>query len=298
MNSLTVDFSWNRNRLFDKTCCETFLILCQADGVVRITNVLQKPKSKWRPQPMDTIELEKTGSRKLKLSAKVIMTIAERLYTQGYISYPRTETNQFSKDINLRPLVEMQTQNHDWGEFARKVLEWGPNPRNGNKSDQAHPPIHPTKYVETLQGDEKRVYELIVRHFLACISKDAVGSETLVSAIIGREEFTATGLIVLEKNYLDVYVYDRWSGKEIHEYQNGQTFNPTDLSLHEGSTTPPGMLTEADLIALMDKHGIGTDATHAEHIATVKDRGYIGEIDQGHLVPGTLGNFIYKYFKY
>lgn len=238
---------------------------------------------------MDTVELEKTGSRKLKLSAKEIMTIAEKLYTQGFISYPRTETNMFSKDMNLRPLVEMQTAHPDWGEFANRVLEWGTNPRNGNKSDQAHPPIHPTKFSSNLGGNEKRVYELVVRHFLACVSRDAVGSETVVNATIGKEEFTATGLVILERNYLDVYIYDRWTGKEIHRYEVGNTFRPTQLCLHEGETNPPSMLTEADLIALMEKHGIGTDATHADHIATIKERGYIGVLDQGHLVPGILG---------
>lgn len=185
--------------------------------------------------------------------------------------------------------MELQTPHPDWGAFAGRVLEWGPNPRNGNKSDQAHPPIHPTKFVSTLQGDEKRVYELVVRHFLATVSRDAVGSETVVSAGIGGEEFTATGLVILERNYLDVYVYERWSGKEIHNYEIGHTFTPTELGLHEGATNPPAMLTEADLIALMEKHGIGTDATHAEHINTIKERRYIGELDQGHLVPGTLG---------
>lgn len=121
------------------------------------------------------------------------------------------------------------------------------------------------------------------------MSRDAVGSETIVNAEIGKEEFTATGLVILERNYLDVYVYDRWSGKEIHNYEAGHIFTPTELSLHEGATNPPSMLTEADLIALMEKHGIGTDATHADHINTIKERGYIGELDQGHLVPGTLG---------
>lgn len=289
INKLTVEFNWARNRLFDKPCCEAFLMLCQADGEAEIKNVQQKPKNKWRPQPMDTIEMEKTGSRKLKLSAKTIMTVAEKLYTQGFISYPRTETNKFSKDMSLRPLVEMQVQHPDWGDFANRVLEWGPNPRNGNKSDNAHPPIHPTKLATNLQGNEKRVYELVVRHFLACVSRDAVGSETVVNATIGNEDFTATGLIILERNYLDVYIYDRWSGKEIHHYEVGQKFVPTELSLHEGATNPPSMLTEADLIALMEKHGIGTDATHAEHISKIKEREYIGELDQGHLVPGRLG---------
>lgn len=286
MNDLTVEFNWARNRLFDKACCEAILMVCKAENLAVITNVNQKPKSKWRPQAMDTVELEKTGSRKLRMTAKEIMTIAEKLYTQGFISYPRTETNKFSPDLKLRPLVEMQTQHPEWGDFAQRVLQWGTHPRNGNKSDQAHPPIHPTKFTNSLSGNEKKVYELIVRHFLACVSKDAVGSETVVNAAIGEEEFTATGLVILERNYLDVYVYEKWTGKEIHRYEIGNTFVPTVLDLHEGKTSPPSLLTEADLIALMEKHGIGTDATHAEHIATIKDRGYIGEADRGTLVPG------------
>lgn len=264
-------------------------MLCQAERQVLITNVQQKPKSKWRPLPMDTVELEKTGSRKLKLNAKTIMTIAEKLYTQGLISYPRTETNSFSKEISLQPLVAMQIQSNEWGEFAERTVEWGPNPRNGTKSDQAHPPIHPTKFTNSLSGDDKKVYELVVRHFLACVSKDATGSETIVNATIANEEFTATGLVIYERNYLDVYIYDRWSGKEIHNYERGNTFVPTELALHEGSTSAPHMLTEADLISLMEKHGIGTDATHAEHINTIKERGYIGETEGRFLVPGTLG---------
>lgn len=124
-----------------------------------------------------------------------------------------------------------------------------------------------------LQGNEKRVYELICRHFLACVSKDATGSETTVNVVVAEEEFTATGLVIYERNYLDVYIYEKWNSKEIHNYQIGNTFQPTELSMPEGSTSPPSLLTEADLIALMDKNGIGTDATHAEHINTIKQRG-------------------------
>ncbi|XP_029713941.2 DNA topoisomerase 3-alpha [Aedes albopictus] len=289
IEELTVEFNWARNRLFDKQCCEAYLMLCQSEPLVKIVSVTNKPKSKWRPTPLDTVELEKLGSRKLRINAKQTMTIAEKLYTQGIISYPRTETNMFTNDMKLAPLVEQQLDDPEWGGFAQKVLQWGPNPRNGKKSDQAHPPIHPTKYVTNLTGNEKKIYELVVRHFLACISRDAVGSETVVNAILAEEEFTASGLCILERNYLEVYPYDRWNSKEIHPYQVGHTFEPTELSLHEGSTTAPNMLTEADLIALMEKHGIGTDATHAEHINTIKERGYIGEAEGRYLVPGTLG---------
>ncbi|KAH8319062.1 hypothetical protein KR067_006229 [Drosophila pandora] len=296
IDDLTVEFNWARNRLFDKEACENYLLLCLEVPAPRalVESVTVKPKHKWRPTPMDTVEMEKLGSRKLKLSAKETMTIAEKLYSKGFISYPRTETNQFSKEFELLPLVEMQTGNAAWGPFAQRVVEWGPNPRNGNKSDQAHPPIHPTKAADNLQGNEARVYELVVRHFLACVSKDAVGSETLVNIDIAGEKFTANGLVIHERNYLDVYVYDKWSAKQIHHYERNQRFEPTEVSLHEGATTAPPLLTEADLIALMEKHGIGTDATHAEHINTIKERGYIGMVDKGALVPGVIGMGLYE----
>lgn len=285
----SVEFNWGRNRLFDQQCCQAFLMQCQLDPTAYVVSVVEKPKSKWRPTALDTVELEKIGSRKLKLTAKQTMTIAEKLYSQGLISYPRTETNMFSKEVDLRSLVEQQSSDSNWGRFASKVLQWGMNPKNGKKSDQAHPPIHPTKYTSALSGDEKKVYELIVRHFLACVSRDAVGSETIVSITVAEEEFTATGLVIKERNYLEVYLYDKWNAKEIHNYVRGTHFEPTEISMNEGSTTAPALLTEADLISLMEKHGIGTDATHAEHINTIKERGYIGVADRGFLVPGVLG---------
>ncbi|XP_059220855.1 DNA topoisomerase 3-alpha [Stomoxys calcitrans] len=294
IDDLTVEFSWARNRLFDKKACEDYYLLCISNPKATVESVTVKPKNKWRPTPMDTVELEKLGSRKLKLSAKEVMTIAEKLYTKGIISYPRTETNMFSKEIDLRSLVQQHTSHEAWGSFAERVMEWGPNPRNGTKSDQAHPPIHPTKMVPNLDGNEGRVYELICRHFLACVSKDAVGSETVVTITIEGEKFTANGLVIFERNYLDVYIYEKWNAKQIHKYEQGQEFEPTEITMPEGHTTAPPLLTEADLIALMEKHGIGTDATHAEHINTIKERGYIGVVDNGSLVPGVIGMGLYE----
>ena len=106
------------------------------------------------------------------MTAKTAMTIAEKLYTRGLISYPRTETNIFPKELDLTPFVQDQTQDNAWAGFAGRILnEWnGLHPRAGRKSDQAHPPIHPTKYANNLQGDDARLYKFIVRHFLACVS--------------------------------------------------------------------------------------------------------------------------------
>ncbi|KAG7459995.1 hypothetical protein MATL_G00216550 [Megalops atlanticus] len=285
-----VEFSWKRHRLFNHTACLVLYQICMEDPVATVVGVTSKPKSKWRPLPLDTVELEKLASRKLKISAKETMKTAEKLYTQGFISYPRTETNMFPKTLNLTPLVEQQTQDNEWGAFAERILDrGGPTPRNGNKSDQAHPPIHPTKYTNTLQGNERRLYEFIVRHFLACCSQDAQGQETTVDIDIAQEKFTAHGLMIIARNYLDVYPYDKWYTKVIPVYEQGSQFQPTAIEMVDGQTSPPQLLTEADLIALMEKHGIGTDATHAEHIETIKTRMYVGLTADQRFLPGELG---------
>ncbi|XP_055381973.1 DNA topoisomerase 3-alpha [Condylostylus longicornis] len=294
IDDLTVEFNWARNRLFNKEVVEDYLLLCLTDPKAKVENKSVKPKNKWRPQPMDTVELEKLGSRKLKINAKEIMNIAEKLYNKGFISYPRTETNSFSLNFDLSKIVQQHTSHSEWGDFALRVLQWQPNPRNGKKTDEAHPPIHPIKLTTDLSGNEARVYELIVRHFLACVSRDATGSETIVHINIAGEKFSANGLVIYERNYLDVYPYENWNSKQIHHYDVEQEFDPTEISMREGSTTAPPLLTEADLIALMEKNGIGTDATHAEHIHTIKERGYIGEVDRGLLVPGTIGMGLYE----
>ncbi|VEN43554.1 unnamed protein product [Callosobruchus maculatus] len=290
VKEITTDFNWKRERLFDKNTCEAILDICKENPQATVENVESREKSKWRPTPLDTVEMEKIVSRKLKINAKETMKIAEKLYTQGYISYPRTETNIFPKELNLANLVEQQRQDHRWGSFATRIMEeGGPTPRQGRKSDQAHPPIHPTKYANNLSGNDLRLYEYIVRHFLACLHKDAKGFETTVNVDIAGEKFVAKGLVVLEKNYLDVYVYDKWNAKEIWSYRTGDTFMPTVLEMVGGSTTPPKLLTEADLIALMEKHGIGTDATHAEHIDKIKSREYVGLHENIYFIPGNLG---------
>lgn len=151
-------------------------------------------------------------------------------------------------------------------------------PKAGRNNDKAHPPIHPVTYVAPshLNAEDRRVYEFVVRRFLGCCSEDAKGELTTVEIEYGSEIFTASGLTVLERNYLDVYPYDKWeSSQQLPRFTPGETFIPTEAKMHEGKTSPPGFLTEPELIALMDANGIGTDATMAEHIAKIKERNYV-----------------------
>ena len=217
---------------------------------------------------------------KLRLIASLILhQVAEDLYNKGWISYPRTETDSFDKGMDLKKLIEKQEQDQAWGAYATSLLRGGfKQPRGGRHNDQAHPPIHPVNYVASgsLSGDERRVYEFVVRRFLACCSEDAKGESTTVEIDYGDETFFANGLLVLERNYLEVYPYEKWnSSQPLPRFNLHETFEPTEANITESETSPPGYLTEPELISLMDANGIGTDATMAEHIAKIKEREYV-----------------------
>ncbi|KAF9896411.1 DNA topoisomerase, partial [Lobosporangium transversale] len=294
-DGLDTTFTWQRGHLFDQLVCLIIYEACiEITGPkVVITKVKSQPTSKYRPLPLTTVELQKNGSKFLSIPSDEVMTAAESLYMKGWISYPRTETDQFDANYNLMSLIEKQTHNSQWGRFAQRLVEGGyRNPRRGKNNDQAHPPIHPVMHTENLDGNEKRVFEFITRRFLACCAEDAKGDQTDIEATIHTESFKATGLIIKERNYLDVYPYDKWTGTVLPNFSEGEEFIPTEFLMKMGATTPPTLLTESQLIALMDKNGIGTDATIAEHIKTITKREYVvrSKRDKEYVfTPSTLG---------
>lgn len=257
---------------------------CLAAKVAKVINVQEKPTRKYKPLPLTTVELQKAATRLLRMSGQQAMTIAEGLYNKGFISYPRTETDRFDKGMNLKALVQKQTPDQRWGQFAQGLVNGAfKQPREGKHDDKAHPPIHPITYAapSVLNFDEGRLYEYVVRRFLACCSEDALGMATDVDLQYADETFSARGVIVLERNYLDVFIYDKWDNTvELPKFTRGETFQPTEAMMTEGKTSPPNYLTEADLIALMDANGIGTDATMAEHIQKIQDREYVATIER------------------
>ncbi|RDB16720.1 DNA topoisomerase 3 [Hypsizygus marmoreus] len=286
-------FQWKRGHLFDQDVAVSIYDYVLSDPLARVTKVTKKSTKKWKPLPLTTVELQKAGSRLLRLAPKKVLDVAEKLYQQGFLSYPRTETDQFDAQFDFQSLIQKQTVDPAWGDFATSLTQGGfAVPRKGKNNDKAHPPIHPTAHAGNLAGDEKRVYEFITRRFLACCSKDAEGWQTTVDVECGDEYFSATGLVVLEKNYLLVYPYDKWIGHELPDFEEGEEFQPSVCELREGKTSKPSLLTEADLVTLMDKNGIGTDATIAQHIQTVIDRDYVIERMEGatkYLIPSKLG---------
>lgn len=143
----------------------------------------------------------------------------------------------------------------------------------------------------SLSDDERRVYEFVTRRFLACCSQDAKGESTFIELQYGDETFFTTGLLVLQRNYLEVYPYEKWdSSQQIPTFTLNETFEPTEANITDGETTAPGYLTEPELISLMDANGIGTDATMAEHIAKIKEREYVQTISRAGSVHTANGS--------
>jgi DNA topoisomerase-3 len=278
-DGIDVHFAWSRNRLFDRASVIILYERCLAAKMAQVTKVQEKPTKKWKPLPLTTVELQKMATRFLRMSGQQAMTAAESLYNKGFISYPRTETDRFDSGMNLRALVQKQVTDNRWGAFAQNLVDGGfQQPRQGRNDDKAHPPIHPITYAAptVLNENERKIYEFVVRRYLACCSEDAKGVASDVDIMYGEENFHAHGVIVLERNYLEVYVYEKWTGTaELPKFTVGERFEPTEALMTEGKTAAPSYLTEADLIALMDANGIGTDATMSEHIQKIQDRDYV-----------------------
>ncbi|CAM9000781.1 unnamed protein product [Rhodiola kirilowii] len=292
----TATFSWMRGHLFDYTCAVIIYEMCVQESTAIVTAVKKQEKLKYPPYPLSTIELEKRASRYFRMSSEQTMKVAEELYQAGFISYPRTETDSFSPQTDLHTIVRDQQGHPVWGAYAQRLLDhdsglWR-NPGSGGHDDKAHPPIHPTKFSageSNWSPDHHKVYELVVRHFLACVSQPAVGAETTVEIDIAGEGFSSSGRVILAKNYLDVYRFESWGGSMIPRYDVGQQFIPTTLTLDSGVTRPPALLSEADLLSCMDKAGIGTDATMHDHIKKLLDRFYATKDANTRFSPTNLG---------
>ncbi|KAF1924014.1 DNA topoisomerase III [Didymella exigua CBS 183.55] len=293
-DDVEVKFNWQRGHLFDRIAVILIFERCLVSKTAKVTKMAKKPTKKWKPLPLTTVELQKMGSKFLRMTSQEVMKVAEDLYTKGWISYPRTETDQFDRGMDLRSIVFRQIQDSRWGPFAQGLMNGGFNqPRMGRSNDKAHPPIHPVNYVASNalhSENERKVYEFVVRRFLACCSEDAAGEATDLEIDYGSEIFHAHGLRVIARNYLDVYPYDKWeSSQQLPQYTVGEAFEPTEVNMLDGKTSAPSYLTEPELIALMDVNGIGTDATMAEHIAKIQEREYVIARPKGG-AAGNVGN--------
>ncbi|PSN57539.1 DNA topoisomerase 3-beta-1 [Blattella germanica] len=282
-----VTLDWDRVRCFEKEVASMFL-----SQVKEVTSITSKEKVKQRPQALNTVELMRVGSSGLGMGPHHAMQIAERLYVQGYISYPRTETTHYPENFDLLGVLKQQQNSTEWGSEVREILSDGINkPRKGHDAGD-HPPITPMKLANRsdLDGDAWKLYDYITRHFLATVARDCKYLSTKVSFEVGTETFSCTGKTLLDPGYTTIMHWQAFGKNEtVPTFAEGEMANVQDVKLVECSTSPPDYLTEAELITLMEKHGIGTDASIPVHINNICQRNYVTIASGRRLTPTPLG---------
>uniref|UniRef100_A0A670K2C4 DNA topoisomerase n=1 Tax=Podarcis muralis TaxID=64176 RepID=A0A670K2C4_PODMU len=292
---------WDRVRVFDREIAQMFLNITKVAKEAKIESVSKKEKAKQRPLALNTVEMLRVASSALGMGPQHAMQIAERLYTQGYISYPRTETTHYPENFDLKGSLRQQANNPYWAETVKALLSEGINkPRKGHDAGD-HPPITPmrTATEAELGGDGWRLYEYITRHFIATVSADCKYLQTTIACSIGPERFTCIGKTVISPGFTEIMPWQSIPPEEsLPICERGTVFPISEVRLLEKQTNPPDYLTEAELITLMEKHGIGTDASIPVHINNICQRNYVTVESGRRLKPTNLGIvLVHGYYK-
>ncbi|HJH31427.1 MAG TPA: DNA topoisomerase [Methanosarcinaceae archaeon] len=257
------------------------------------------------PYPLNTTEFLKRASKFLGMSPERSLEIAEQLYLSGFISYPRTETNTYADDFEFKPILVSFTKGV-YAEYALSILSGKIASRNGKKDGHDHPPIHPIRYASKTDiekaialSDVWKIYDLIVRHFLANLMQPALFEKTRLEITVKDEIFDSTGSVQKDAGWLRVYPFETKNDKLLPLVEEGLNVDIKKITNTKSKTSPPKKLTEAELLTLMDKHGIGTKATAPSHIATNKKRGYfetkgksVSILDTGFTLMDALNNSV------
>jgi DNA topoisomerase III len=292
---VTVDpelkLDWQRVRIFEKEVAMIFYSICKDVSHAEVEQVSVKDSFKTRPLALNTVELMRSASSGLGIGPHTAMQIAEKLYVQGYISYPRTETTTYPANFDLRGVLKQFERSSEYGEESRNILNDFTAPRKGVDCGD-HPPITPMKLANRgdFDGDTWRLYDFICRHFMGTLSRDLKYKSTTTRFNIDGEIFTATSNVLIDAGFTKVMTWQAF-GKEAlaSPFKVGDKVKIKDVKLVESQTGPPSYLTESDLISLMEKHGIGTDASIPVHINNITQRNYV-TIEAGRkLKPTTLG---------
>ncbi|MCL2141968.1 MAG: DNA topoisomerase [Methanimicrococcus sp.] len=240
-----------------------------------------KEQSMAPPIPLNTTEFLKRASTFLNISPEKSLEIAEQLYLSGLTSYPRTETNQYAPDFDFKQILADLSKKKEYMGTIAKILSKTITPKNGPKDAKDHPPIHPVRGVEKEAVENMiklpgayDVYDLICRHFLANLMPAAVFEKTKLEMKIKEDLFDAAGSVKKFAGWLEIYDFETKNDKFLPAIEKGDTATVKKLQNIASKTAPPKKLTEAELLTLMDKNGIGTKATAPTHIETNKKRGY------------------------
>ncbi len=294
-----------------------------AKGIVKVTRVERKPRTRQPAAPFITSTLQQEAVRKLGLTSRTTMSTAQQLYegvdiggsTVGLITYMRTDSVVLAKEA-VQEIREYIGTNFDAEYLPKSVVKY----RNRSKNAQeAHEAIRPTSITRTpasvrkyLRPDQAALYEMIWKRTLACQMAPARFDTTSVDLQAGNKDtlFRATGQILVFPGFIAVYTEGADDTEQEEEAKLPQLVVNEELPVkklygEQHFTQPPPRYTEASLVKTLEEFGIGRPSTYANIISTLQDRGYavlekkrFTPTDVGRLVNGFLTSHFNHYLDY
>ncbi len=227
-----------------------------------------------KPIPFNTTEFLREASK--FMSPHKAMNIAETLYMNGYISYPRTDNTVYPQTINLVEIVSALSA--VFPREAKIVLSQEKIvPSRGRRETKDHPPIYPTGIARRgeLSKDEWTIYELVVRRFLATLAPKAVWDVRKAVLESNGVKFNASGRKLIDAGWRAIYIYSKAEETELPILKRGDVLKILKKRLEEKETKPPGRYSASSLIKMMEKLNLGTKSTRHEIIQKLISRHYI-----------------------
>ena len=303
-----ITFTWTdarsgSSRSFDK---DRIQAIKQASAPsLLVTDVRKKLKKTFAPALYDLTALQREANQKFGFSAKQTLNIMQRLYeNHKVLTYPRTDSRYLTTDIvpTLKERLKacaVGPYSKIAGRLSMQKLQANKSFVNDSKVSDHHAIIPTEQFVQLdhMSNEERKIYDLVVRRFLAVLSHACEYEETSISGTIGEERFSAKGNFIKSAGWREVYESGYTDGEDedeeqttfsqisLPDVQKGETLPVTALTITEGKTKPPACFTEGTLIAAMEnpvkylKHkdkdvvktlgetgGLGTVATRADII--------------------------------
>ncbi len=290
--TLTWQDAKNNSRIFSKEKADTLYNQLKAKPA-KVVNVDKSYKKKYAPQLYDLTELQRDANRIFGYSGKQTLSLMQKLYEQHKVlTYPRTDSRVISTDIV--PTLKERVKACGVDEYARianKVMkhEWKlPKSVVDNTKVSDHHAIIPTEQqviLAELSDKERKIYDLVVKRFLAVLADPYEYEQTTIEAKIDSERFTTKGNIVKKLGWKEIYQENYNSEEQLPAIQQGESFSNVKMAQTSGETKPPERFTEGGLLQAMEnpvrymssdeKHlaktinqvgGLGTVATRADII--------------------------------
>lgn len=268
--------SHKHGRFLEKEEAQRAAANAKRSKLATVKEVSEKENEEWAPPPFSTTTFQ-VEANKLGLTPAQAMKIAEDLYTDGYISYPRTDNTVYPPSLGLKFILE-KLRKSEFAKEAEEILSQETlRPSRGKKSTTDHPPIHPVEAATKgeLKGNHWSVYELVTRRFLATLAPPCRSKTTTVDIDIGGEPFASEGYKIVFPGWRKYYPYYKVTETELPQMAAGDSAEVIRIHNVERKTTPPDRYSQGSLIRKMEELGLGTKSTRHETIQKLYDRKFV-----------------------